>query len=183
MGLFRTPNERGWGLKALQRIPKGKFIITYTGELIQADERDRRAIEQNRDDATYLMDLDYNPDGEALFAIDAKNVANVSRFINHSVSFEMDDSRTFPTFSLLQCEPNLRVHPCWIHNMDLNLPTIAFFSKDVIEKGKELTFDYNVRKTEENAEKKEQEDYDDGDEPPPVFGCKCGAESCKGFYI
>ena len=86
-GIYRTSNGRGWGLKALERIPKGKFIITYSGELITADERDKRALEQNQNNATYLFDLDYNPDAdEALFAIDAKDVANLSRFINHNVS-------------------------------------------------------------------------------------------------
>lgn len=74
--------------------------------------------------------------------------------------------------------------------MDLNLPTIAFFSKEVIEKGKELTFDYNVRKTEENEARKQNDsaeaasgDEEEEQEPPPVFPCRCGAEKCKGFYF
>lgn len=73
--------------------------------------------------------------------------------------------------------------------MDLNLPIIAFFSNQVIEKGKELTFDYNARKTEEHQEKKKKKNEenpdadDEEDEPPPVFGCRCGAETCKGFYF
>lgn len=88
VGIFRTPNDRGWGLKAMERIPKGKFVITYTGELIDADENDKRAVDQNRDEETYLMDLDYNPDAsDVLFAIDAKKVSNVARFLNHSVSY------------------------------------------------------------------------------------------------
>lgn len=96
VGVFRTPNNRGWGLKALERIPKGKFVITYTGDLIEADERDKRAIEQNKLEETYLMDLDYNPEyPEALFAIDARDVANVSRFINHSVSKKIELMSSF----------------------------------------------------------------------------------------
>lgn len=71
--------------------------------------------------------------------------------------------------------------------MDINLPIIAFFSNRLIQKGEELTIDYNVRKTEENEEKKrrqeEEEVLDEDEKIPAVFGCKCGTDSCRGFYI
>lgn len=87
IGVFRTDDGRGWGVRAMERIPKGKFIATYMGELITIDEAERR--NPLNDDAmhrnTYLLDLDYNPDHEALFSIDAEHYGNLSRFINHSV--------------------------------------------------------------------------------------------------
>lgn len=86
MGIFRTDNNRGWGLKALEKIPKGKFVTTYMGQLITADEAENRNTNSNSVHLTYLMDLDYNPDHEALFSIDAANHGNLSRFINHSVT-------------------------------------------------------------------------------------------------
>ena len=32
--IFRTSNGRGWGVKALQRIKKGTFVMEYVGEVI-----------------------------------------------------------------------------------------------------------------------------------------------------
>lgn len=83
LGIFRTDNDRGWGLKALEKIPRGKFVTTYMGQLITVDEAEIR--NKNVPQLTYLMDLDYNPDHEALFSIDAAKHGNLSRFINHSV--------------------------------------------------------------------------------------------------
>ena len=31
--IFRTDNNRGWGVKALQKIPKGTFVMEYVGEV------------------------------------------------------------------------------------------------------------------------------------------------------
>ncbi|KAI1287466.1 Histone-lysine N-methyltransferase SUV39H1 [Halotydeus destructor] len=124
LAVFRTEDSRGWGLKTLETIPKGKFVITYMGELITTDEADIR--NQNRtNDLNYLMDLDYNPDTEAIFTVDAEHQGNLSRYINHS------------------CSPNLTIHPCWGSNMDVNMPIIAFFTIRKVLKGEELTFDYN----------------------------------------
>ena len=33
MAIFRTSNGRGWGVKAMQRIPKGSFVMQYVGEV------------------------------------------------------------------------------------------------------------------------------------------------------
>ena len=52
LGVFRTENgTRGWGVKTLEPIPKGSFVMEYVGELISlsaADDRPR----------TYLFDLE-----------------------------------------------------------------------------------------------------------------------------
>jgi len=31
--IFRTANNRGWGVKAMQRIKKGSFVMEYVGEV------------------------------------------------------------------------------------------------------------------------------------------------------
>nr|XP_039263186.1 histone-lysine N-methyltransferase SUV39H2-like [Styela clava] len=33
LAIFQTPNGKGWGVKALQPIPKGAFVIEYVGEV------------------------------------------------------------------------------------------------------------------------------------------------------
>lgn len=90
LGIFRTDNNRGWGLKALEKIPKGKFVITYMGELISIDVAEARNDEAHKkQQLTYMLDLDYNPDHEALFCIDAEHHGNIARYINHCVSLKI----------------------------------------------------------------------------------------------
>lgn len=43
--------EKGWGVKALTKLPKGTFIAEYTGEILTDYESDRRT------DDTYFFDL------------------------------------------------------------------------------------------------------------------------------
>jgi len=31
--IFRTANGRGWGVKAMQKIKKGSFVMEYVGEV------------------------------------------------------------------------------------------------------------------------------------------------------
>ena len=39
---FKTTDGRGWGLLALENINCGQFVGEYCGDLLDADERDRR---------------------------------------------------------------------------------------------------------------------------------------------
>lgn len=88
--IFKTDDKRGWGLKALDKIPAKRFVVHYTGELLTVSESEKREStrpEYNR----YLFALDYAPvvgvEGLEENVIDANNFGNLSRFINHSVSF------------------------------------------------------------------------------------------------
>ncbi|KAK3102045.1 hypothetical protein FSP39_008354 [Pinctada imbricata] len=121
--IFRTKNGRGWGVKTLQRIKKGSFVVEYVGEVITNEEAERRGKHYDAVGRTYLFDLDYNT-GDCPFTVDAGYYGNVSHFINHS------------------CDPNLEVYAVWINTLDPRLPRIALFSKRDIAKGEELTFDY-----------------------------------------
>ncbi|XP_041370833.1 histone-lysine N-methyltransferase EHMT2-like [Gigantopelta aegis] len=116
--LFKT-SGRGWGVKTLQDIPKGKFVCEYIGELISDSEADRR------EDDSYLFDLD-NRDGET-YCIDARKYGNISRFINHL------------------CEPNLIPVKVFIDHQDLRFPRICFFSSRDIKAHEELGFDYGEK--------------------------------------
>ena len=55
--IFRTSN-RGWGVKTLQRIPKGSFVVEYVGEVITSDEAEIRGQSYDAEGLTYLFDLD-----------------------------------------------------------------------------------------------------------------------------
>jgi hypothetical protein len=69
---FRVGRSKsGLGLFATEFIPKGRFIIRYTGPRITNAEADRR-------DNRYLFELNNR------WTIDGKGRANVARYINHS---------------------------------------------------------------------------------------------------
>ena len=124
--IFRTENGCGWGVKALEKIPKGAFVMEYVGEIITVEEADRRGKEYDAEGRTYLFDLDFNVDAECLYVIDAAHYGDISHFVNHS------------------CDPNLEVYVAWINNYNMRLSRIAFFSKRIIKTGEQLTFDYKM---------------------------------------
>lgn len=76
---FKT-ETRGWGLKALQDIKKGQFVIEYVGELIdeaECESRIKKMIENNETNF-YFLTIDRDT------IIDAGPKGNWARFMNHS---------------------------------------------------------------------------------------------------
>lgn len=122
--IFRTNNNRGWGVKTLTSIKQGTFVCKYSGEIITRPEADERA-ETHGSKSTYMFDLDYNTEkNNSLYSVDATYYGNVSHFINHS------------------CDANLAIYAVWIDCLDLNLPTLALFASRNIAVGEEITFNY-----------------------------------------
>ncbi|KAG8238414.1 hypothetical protein J437_LFUL002871 [Ladona fulva] len=66
----------------------------------------------------------YGP-GEYCYIMDAKNIGNVGRYLNHS------------------CTPNVFVQNVFVDSHDLRFPWVAFFALTYITAGTELTWDYN----------------------------------------
>lgn len=107
--------DKGWGVKAKEHIKSGSFIIQYVGEIVSENEFKSRIETQYASDAHH-----YGVYLESGFIIDARDMGNESRFINHS------------------CSPNCEVQK-WMVN---GLPCIAIFSVRDILQGEELTIDY-----------------------------------------
>ena len=85
--IFRTGDDKGWGVKAVSEIKKNSFVCEYTGEVIVFDEAERRGEVANAKGLTYLFDLDFHSeDDSCMFSIDASKCGNISHFFNHSVS-------------------------------------------------------------------------------------------------
>ncbi|CAG7822054.1 unnamed protein product [Allacma fusca] len=116
--VFRTKHN-GWGVKTLGRIPRGSFVCTYEGEIIDSVEASTR-ISKYAD--SYMFDI-YG--GQIL--LDATEFGNVARFINHS------------------CAPNLVPVKVLTDHQDLRFPHIAFFAKFEIQANEELCFDYGPK--------------------------------------
>ncbi|KAH9519061.1 Histone-lysine N-methyltransferase nsd2 [Bulinus truncatus] len=109
---------RGWGLRCLEDIKKGQFVLEYVGDVIDEEECKRRIEQAHEDNITnfYMLTMDKNR------IIDAGPKGNFSRFMNHS------------------CCPNLETQK-WTVNGDIR---VGLFSLCDIPKGSELTFNYNL---------------------------------------
>ncbi|XP_063685799.1 histone-lysine N-methyltransferase SUV39H2-like isoform X1 [Bolinopsis microptera] len=156
--IYKTP-DKGWGLKTLQNIPKGTFVVEYVGEVITFDEAEQRGKEYDAQGLTYLFDLDYQTTegtevDEGMFTIDAAFYGNTSHFINHS------------------CDPNLAVFSCWISNLDLRLPHICLFAVKSIAAGEELTFNYQIDRIVEEDNRAAQR---------LSVECRCGTKKCVRY--
>eukprot|EP00048_Salpingoeca_helianthica_P021099 m.10356 g.10356 ORF g.10356 m.10356 type:complete len:1156 (+) comp5591_c0_seq1:37-3504(+) len=114
---FKT-DSCGWGLRAGVDIAKGDFVIEYVGEVIDEEECKARIAAQERlgVHSFYIMALD----GDTY--LDARDKANVARFINHS------------------CDPNC-ITQKW--NV-LGETRVGIFAKQDIAAGTELSFDYQL---------------------------------------
>lgn len=152
--IFRT-KKCGWGVRTLRNIPKNTFVVRYVGEIIDdIVEGEKRGEIYDNLNCTYLFALDFydgvfdrhkkigTPSPRKIspsssvessrsqpqyneYTIDAFNMGNVSRFINH------------------HCEGNLDVYPFSRDNQDPRLHEVAFFANRDILSGEELCYNYS----------------------------------------
>ncbi|KAL4714612.1 hypothetical protein ACJJTC_002177 [Scirpophaga incertulas] len=117
MAPYRASN-RGWGLRALEDIRAGQFVIEYVGELIDEEEFRRRMNRKHeiRDENFYFLTLDKER------MIDAGPKGNLARFMNHC------------------CEPNCETQK-WTVLGDVR---VGLFAIKDIPSNSELTFNYNL---------------------------------------
>lgn len=151
--VFKT-STRGWGLRSWDPIRTGTFVCEYTGEVINK-------IDGSAEDDEYIFQAlgadgksfkwNYGPEllgepgyqfssdtlGQLPIVITAKNIGNVSRFMNHS------------------CSPNLFWQPVMHDHGDENHPHIMFFAMKHIPPMTELTYDYGL--TENAGSRKTKE--------------------------
>jgi hypothetical protein len=110
---------KGWGLVTESNIPKGALIQEYVGEVIDEEEKERRLIvwneEHPNDPNFYVMGL-----GTGWY-VDAREYANMSRFINHS------------------CNPNCQVTTINVKGYNRN----GIYALRDIVAGEFLSYDYN----------------------------------------
>ncbi|XP_065202642.1 histone-lysine N-methyltransferase SETD2-like [Planococcus citri] len=123
---FKT-KKKGHGLRVLEDIPSGTFIMEYVGEVIDSDEFETRAMEYARGKIPHFYFMSLKSD----CIIDATVKGNISRFINHS------------------CEPNAETQK-WTVQGELR---IGFFSKRDISAGEEVTFDYQLQRYGKQAQR------------------------------
>ena len=174
--LFRTVDNRGWGVRSLQWIPRGAFVAEYTGEIMDEGIVD---LARSRYDQiygnTFLFDLDALESDDSQepnelevpkrkFTLDARFYGSIARWFNHC------------------CDPNL-ISVSFVVNEPVQLQRIAFFSKRDICAGDELTFDYEdgqglkgeeLYKLAKSGKRALMEDSH------LLKDCRCGALKCRG---
>ncbi|GJP54952.1 hypothetical protein CLOM_g13957 [Closterium sp. NIES-68] len=152
--VFMTEGK-GWGVRTLERLPRGAFVFEYAGEVVTNTEMDERNQQQAlKQRGTFPVNLDADwaaerglNDDEAL-CLDATRHGNVARFVNHRCG-----------------DSNLVDVPVEIEYKDHNIYHVAFFTRREIEPMEELTWDYN---------------YDfNGVSKLPKMDCLCGSSQCR----
>lgn len=116
--IFRTENNRGWGLRTLSRIEEGELVFAYAG------------IINTFDSACPEYDPDYffsvhKKDGRET-VVDAKEFRNLAAYVNHSCG----------------AKANLKTRRLYSNHCDKYSFTYAFYAKEGIDENSELTFNY-----------------------------------------
>ncbi|GER52234.1 histone-lysine N-methyltransferase SUVR4 [Striga asiatica] len=153
--VFMTPEGKGWGLRALEDLPKGAFICEYVGEVVTIKElleRNEKNSNANNHTFSVLLDADWSSkrvlkENEAL-CLDATFYGNIARFINH---------RCF--------DANMVGIPVEMESPDHHYYHLAFFATREINALEELTWDYGV-------------EFDDC-HLGKAFECLCGSKFCR----
>eukprot|EP01039_Chlorochromonas_danica_P008004 gene8004-8828_t len=114
--LVRPSTIHGWGVFAGEAIEKGEFVCQYVGEVISQEEAERRGIVYDKQNSSFIFNLN------KCETIDAKRKGNKAKFINHSEE------------PIANCVPRII--------QDDGDHKVALFSKRAIAVGEELTFDY-----------------------------------------
>ncbi|XP_054991566.1 histone-lysine N-methyltransferase SETMAR [Sorex araneus] len=151
-------SAKGWGLRALEPLARGRFVCEYAGEVLGAAEAARRLRARPPGAPNYLQAVrEQVPGGRPLRTfVDPTRVGNVGRFLNHS------------------CQPNLLMLPVRVHSA---VPRLALFAARDVAAGEELTYDYSGRFLNPGGAQGQEE-------PPegePRTPCHCGAASCAGL--
>ncbi|BBN07291.1 protein MpSUVR3 [Marchantia polymorpha subsp. ruderalis] len=150
--LFKT-KDRGWGVRALEQIPRGKFVVEYVGDVLTQAEADERGEKYDQNQLSYLFNLDHpGVEHSDAIVLDGINMSNIARFINHS------------------CEGNLMIFRVFSETTDLRYFRIGMYAIQDIEVGDELSYDYNYASSKDSSEL-----VDD----PTAIRCFCGALSCR----
>ncbi|VDN00994.1 unnamed protein product [Thelazia callipaeda] len=113
---FARSKIHGWGLYALEAIAPDEIVIEYIGQKIRptvADVREK-LYEKRGIGSSYLFCIDSD------YVIDATQMGNLARFINHS------------------CQPNCYAKVIVVGGEK----RIVIYSRLSIDKGEEITYDY-----------------------------------------
>jgi len=162
--IFKSADERGWGLKCLQAIKYGTPVLEYAGEIISMKEFHKRETEQEATGTLYCLELPQEDETEDTYCIDSGFVGNHARFVNHS------------------CDPNLDLFRVIGEERSPNRAVPVLFARRNIAIGEELTFNYNLKYEEEVDDDDENAEIENVTSEKRKFICKCSAgKKCQDY--
>lgn len=141
---FTLSAIEGWGVVTMERILKNEMVVEYIGEYVRSIVAEQREKQYEKmgipgvgsEGSSYLFRVDRN------CVLDATKKGNLARFVNHS------------------CNPN-----CYARILVVSgLKRIVLFSKQCIEAGTEVTYDYKFPI-----------------EPDNKIPCLCGEKLCRKY--
>uniref|UniRef100_A0A8C5R6M0 SET domain and mariner transposase fusion gene n=1 Tax=Leptobrachium leishanense TaxID=445787 RepID=A0A8C5R6M0_9ANUR len=153
-----TPGK-GWGVTAMEDIPRGRFVCEYAGEVLHREEACSRTRSLDRLAVNnYIIAVrEHLHNGKVLQTIvDPTRIGNVGRFLNHS------------------CQPNLFMLPVRTHSMVV--PRLALFAARDISAGEELCYDYSGRSFNSAPDS-----ASGPGKPTSRKRCLCGTPPCSGY--
>ncbi|KAF8528104.1 SET domain-containing protein [Hysterangium stoloniferum] len=183
--------NKGWGVFADEKIPRGTYLGIYAGEMILESEADERGKLYDKFGRTYLFDMDFyylhsladdqqktsgnhgasSNVGKSVqvvstYTIDAFHVGNFTRFLNHS------------------CDPNCKITATYVNEPDLHKPTLTIYTCRDVRAGEELTFAYFGADEDDEDDDDEEEIDEHGQQKIKVQAvyrpCLCGSANCRG---
>ena len=146
---------KGWGLRVLQKVEAGNFIMEYVGEVLEPSEFKARVKKYSKEkrEHHYFMALKSDE------IIDATVKGNITRFVNHSCEPTCETQKVRIAFKMSRWVNHLFVKQ-WTVNGYLR---IGFFAIRNMEPGDEVTFNYQFERYGKEAQK-----------------CYCMTPSCRG---
>ena len=137
--IFGKSAIHSWGLYAAEAIDEGEFVVEYLGEYLRSTLGDARQRNYDRDG---WDDYIFRVDDENF--VDATKKGGLARFANHS------------------CDGNCESRIITAGGK----PRIVLYSRERIEKGEEITYDYKFDRDEDESKR---------------IPCTCGTSKCTGF--
>ncbi len=142
MEVFLT-KDKGWGVRAKEFIPRGRYVVEYAGEVVDEFEMRARmeAAKQRQEPHFYMMEMAPG------LIIDARPKGNIARLLNSS------------------CDPNCETQK-W-HDAATGEVRVGIFTLRDVAPGEELVYDYHFQQLFG------QENGDDGEYSCRCGAAKC----------
>ncbi|MCO5589846.1 hypothetical protein L7F22_043815 [Adiantum nelumboides] len=163
-----APYLRKKGLTIDQYVEK-KVKEKRAYEELHGIESTAKTLEEKREERLKISDdlvemLEKRCEDDPLLSIDGTLFGNITRYLAHS------------------CEPNLIRHMVYTYERDIRRPLVAYFAKENLKAGQELTIHYEGI-SDHKVDGPHSHQMSQFYERLETMKCHCGAQTCSGFVF
>lgn len=163
-----TPYHLKWHAYAVPYLHKiGKSKDEYVNgklEFMNEETAEQREEAKLRILDDLVEELEKNCEEERLLSIDGALFGNISRYLAHS------------------CEPNLIRHMVYTYERDLRRPFVAFFAKENLKAGQEITIHYEGI-SDHKGDSPHSQQMHEFYERLETMKCHCETPNCSGYVF